>query len=189
MPYNGQEQVHMGNRQGVPINSFGYAKFIAPHNNHITLTLNNLLHVPHITKNLVSVSQFAKDNHVFFEFHSNACFVKSQVSKQVILQGSLGSDGLYSFKDVQLVKPSGSFLSHKNVSGLVSVSDNKPDSYSLWHSRLGHAHSTAVKSVLDMCRIAYQNKVCWIFVMRVAWVNLIGCMLLFLHMCIKNILN
>lgn len=94
------------------------------------------------------------------EFHSNACFVKSQVSKQVLLQGSLGSDGLYSFKDIKLVKPSGSSFLHNTISSLVSVSEsgNKTSSYSLWHSRLGHAHSTAVKSVLDMCRIPYQNK-------------------------------
>lgn len=104
---------------------------------------------------------------MFFEFHSNVCFVKSQVSKQVLLQGTLGSDGLYSFKDIQLIHPSGfSFPSHKNksVTGLVSVSnvaesaENRTSSYSLWHSRLGHAHTAAVKSVLDLCRIPYHNK-------------------------------
>uniref|UniRef100_A0A151UEF3 Uncharacterized protein n=1 Tax=Cajanus cajan TaxID=3821 RepID=A0A151UEF3_CAJCA len=50
---------------------------MSPQNSHITLSLNNLLLVPSITKNLVSVSQFARDNDVFFEFHSNYCFVKS----------------------------------------------------------------------------------------------------------------
>ena len=32
------------------------------------LRLNQLLHIPSVTKNLLSVSQFAKDNDVFFEY-------------------------------------------------------------------------------------------------------------------------
>ena len=43
---------------------------------HITLHLNNFLHVPSITKNLLSASQFAKDNSVFVEFHSDKCLAK-----------------------------------------------------------------------------------------------------------------
>lgn len=34
--------------------------------------LDSLMHVPNITKNLISVSKFAHDNNVFFEFYSNA---------------------------------------------------------------------------------------------------------------------
>jgi len=56
-----------------------------------------LLHVPSITKNQLSVSQFAKDNSIFFEFHS----VKSQGMNKV-LQGVVGVDGLYSFDNLQL---------------------------------------------------------------------------------------
>jgi hypothetical protein len=61
------------------------------------LHLKELLHVPAITKNLLPVSKFGADNDVFFEFHALDCYVKSQVDKQVILKGSLGADGLYSF--------------------------------------------------------------------------------------------
>ena len=49
-----------------------------------------------ITRNLLSVSQFSKDNAVLFEFHSSVCFVKDQVTGEVLLQGSL-KDGLYHF--------------------------------------------------------------------------------------------
>lgn len=40
------------------------------------LQLTNVLCVPSIRKNLLSVSQFAKDNSVFFEFHPSYCVIK-----------------------------------------------------------------------------------------------------------------
>lgn len=79
--------------------------FTSPFEPQTTLKLKNLLLVPSITKNLVSVSQFARDNNVFFEFHPDMCFVKSQVSSKILLQGSLGKDGLYQFDKASLSKP------------------------------------------------------------------------------------
>jgi len=37
---------------------------------------------------------------VFFEFVSQFCLVKSQVSKEVLLQGLVGIDGLYQFPNL-----------------------------------------------------------------------------------------
>lgn len=166
-PYQGSEKVHMGNGQGVTISSLGIAQFISPHNGHTLLTLNNLLHVPTITKNLVSVSQFARDNNVFFEFHPSACFVKSQVSKQVLLLGTLSNDGLYCFKDIQVLH---SFDSRQcsrtlttraaanNVVASASSDANKCSSFSLWHGRLDHAHPNAIRTVMEICKIPYRTK-------------------------------
>jgi histone deacetylase 1/2 len=72
------DQIHIGNGQGLSISSVGSMSISSPVYPHINLKLNNLLHVPSITKNLVSVSKFAKDNNVFFEFHPNTCYVKSK---------------------------------------------------------------------------------------------------------------
>lgn len=47
----------------------------SPFNNSVSLALNNLFHVPEITRNLISVSEFAKDNDVYFEFHATYCCV------------------------------------------------------------------------------------------------------------------
>lgn len=55
-----------------------------------------MLHVPNITKNLLSVSSFAKDNGVFFEFQPCHCFVKDLKSKEILLEGRIRAR-LYEF--------------------------------------------------------------------------------------------
>ncbi|KAE8711850.1 hypothetical protein F3Y22_tig00110271pilonHSYRG00126 [Hibiscus syriacus] len=51
-----------------------------------TLALSNILHVPSITKNLLSVSKLAKENSVFLEFHAKTCYVRDEASKMVLLR-------------------------------------------------------------------------------------------------------
>lgn len=51
------------------------------------LLLNGLLYVQDIHKNLLSVSKFAKDNSVFFEFYPDRYFVKDMKTQQVVLRG------------------------------------------------------------------------------------------------------
>ena len=83
----------MGNGAGLDIHHIGHSLFT---NSNRTFVLNNLLHVPNITKNLISVSQFAQDNNVYFEFHPFYCLVKDQVSGKVLLQRTL-NQGLCQF--------------------------------------------------------------------------------------------
>ena len=56
---------------------------------------------PWITKNLLSVSKFATDNHVFFEFHPTFCFVKDLSTKTVLMHDQL-KEGFYVFNNTQL---------------------------------------------------------------------------------------
>lgn len=126
------------------------------------LKLAGLLHVSNITRNLMPVSKFVKVNHVFFEFHPNECFVKSQAFKQVLLEGFLNENGLYYFNNLTLASSKRN-LSHKsNTLGLVAnnvLFSNKhinrdqldkldPTILSMWHSRLGHAHLKAIHRIL-----------------------------------------
>nr|KYP43735.1 hypothetical protein KK1_034815 [Cajanus cajan] len=104
--FDGPYQIFIGNGQGLQINGFGSSSFLSPINSQFSFQLNNLLHVPFITKNLLSVSKFAKDNCIFFEFHADHCFVKSQETNEVLLQGIVGVDGLYSFPNLKLQSPS-----------------------------------------------------------------------------------
>ena len=151
--YHGGNQLVLGNGSGVDISHVGesYIKSAT----HKTFLLKNLLHVPAITKNLLSVSQFAKDNDVFFEFHSTHCLVKDQVSKQVILEGSL-DQGLYQFILPKSVKTSSSSFPAFNQSGhslsacsasLGPSASNQVSSISLWHRRLGHPAFKIVEHV------------------------------------------
>ena len=93
--YGGSDKVIVGNGSGLHIHHVGNSSFYSNLSNK-SLVLNKLLRVPAITKNLLSVSQFAKDNHVFFEFHPNYCCVKNQDTKEIILQGTT-DNGLYKF--------------------------------------------------------------------------------------------
>ena len=84
------------------ISHVGHSKIISSNSSSTPLNLHDLLYVPSITKNLISVSKLARDNNVFFEFHPYHCFVKSQVTKEVLLRGVIGKDGLYRFIPFQL---------------------------------------------------------------------------------------
>ncbi|KAI5390944.1 hypothetical protein KIW84_075986 [Lathyrus oleraceus] len=82
----GIDQVMLGNGQGMSITSIGNTSFPSPYKPPVTLTLNNLLVVPKITKNLISATS------------------------KVLLQGSLGKDGLYSFGNLKAPFYSASLL-------------------------------------------------------------------------------
>jgi histone deacetylase 1/2 len=124
VPYNGQDQVLMGNGQGVSIQSFGYSHFPSPHTPNVQLTLKDMLHVPNISKNLLSVSKFAQDNNVIFEFHPYHCFVKSQGSNQVLLEGTVGADGLYQFQPFKFLSHSGTSSSSSSSQSIAHNSQN-----------------------------------------------------------------
>ncbi|KAF7802369.1 histone deacetylase [Senna tora] len=181
--YSGAEQLHMGNGKGLLISNIGQSLVKSSFQPSLNLVLNNLLHVPSITKNLASVSKFAKDNSVFFEFHFDACYVKSQATKATLLKGSIRPDGLYYFTDFQLLHQSsqppctsrsydssvnlcsssaspivlastvGSSISNSVTSNCTAVTP-----YTLWHCRLGHCNSATVMEVLKQCNVSVSNK-------------------------------
>ena len=64
-PYDGTDLVKMGNGKGLLISHMGSANFRSSTTNK-PLFLTDLLHVPTITKNLLSVSKFCRDNNVIF---------------------------------------------------------------------------------------------------------------------------
>ncbi|KAF7801076.1 Retrovirus-related Pol polyprotein from transposon TNT 1-94 [Senna tora] len=181
--YTAAEQLHMGNGKGLLITNVGQSLVKSSFQPRHNLVLINLLHVPSITKNLVSVSKFSKDNSVFFEFHYDACYVKSQATKATLLKGSVRPNGLYYFTDFKLLHQSSlpdcsiqSFNSSVNLSSSSappvvlastigtsvsnSVTRNCTDvtPYTLWHCCLGHCNSATVKAVLKQCNFAVSNK-------------------------------
>lgn len=97
-PFKGPNQITIGNGQGLFVRATGSTKFKSPLNPRGNLLLNNILDVPSVTKNLLSVSEFSKDNDIYFKFHPNACVVNSQDSNETVLKGPMGRVGIYQFK-------------------------------------------------------------------------------------------
>jgi len=143
--HHGAETLKLGNNQGMEILHTGYAHYIVPHTT-TTFVLRNLLQVPHITKHLISVAQFAKDNNVNFEFYANACYVKHEDTHQILLQGTV-KDGLYVFPP-----------SRETHAYIVNHAAYKPTllTLQLWHNRLGHCNFPVVKHILRTCNVAYK---------------------------------
>jgi gag-polypeptide of LTR copia-type len=109
--YTGRDQVHMGNGSGLSIFNIGSC-YIGTTSK--PLYLHNLLHVPDITKKLLSISQLTKDNAVIIEFTHSSCFVKDRLTHQTLLHGTM-VNSLYQL-DLSLLKhealQSCSFLSN-----------------------------------------------------------------------------
>lgn len=97
--YNGNESVRVGNGKSLPIANVGNSLL---HTSHKSFKLDNILHVPSITKSLLSVQKFTKDNQVFFEFHPDKFFVKDPTTKNILLQGTTDA-GLYRFPPARFV--------------------------------------------------------------------------------------
>jgi histone deacetylase 1/2 len=89
-------------------------------------TLSNVLHVPHITKPLLSVRKFCRDNHVYFEFHAFMFYVKDLITKEVLLSVQ-SHDGLYVLSEYSATSVPQAFWSP-----CISATAD------LWHCHLGH---------------------------------------------------
>ena len=76
----------MSNGTGLPIRATGASLLFS----HVSFfVLKNFLHVPDITKYLLSVSQFTTDSKVFLEFHPDSCFIKDLSTQKTLLRGQL----------------------------------------------------------------------------------------------------
>jgi hypothetical protein len=84
--YTGSVKVFIDNGSGLYIS---HIDILSISTSSGSLLLKNVLCVPYLTKNLLSVSQLTKDNHVTVEFISNSCFVKDLHTQTVILHGTL----------------------------------------------------------------------------------------------------
>jgi len=152
--YTGNEFVQLGNGLGMPIRDFGSA-FLSSSNSSHSFKLHNLLHVPSVNKNLISVSQFARDNGVFFEFFADHCFVKNQVTRETLLQGKI-HDGLYVFPHLQRSMPPSVHM-HPTVH--TASTSTLLNNYDIWHQRLGHASSRVVHHIMRLQNITYNKNV------------------------------
>ena len=81
------------------------------------ITLHNVLYVPNMWKNLISVSQLIKDHDLVAEFDSHTCVIKDKNTGQVLLRGQL-KDGLHQLNSV-VASVDFRLLAHSLVLGLL----------------------------------------------------------------------
>jgi histone deacetylase 1/2 len=150
--YHGKDQVQVANGAGLPISHIGHS-IISGSNR--PLVLKNVLHVPRISKHLLSVYKLVSQNDVFIEFHRNSFFVKDKATRKIILQGR-SRGGLY---PVPIRRSSSSppvSIHHASASTKVSPHD--------WHRRLGHPTPTVVNNILKsnkiLCSSSQESLVC-----------------------------
>ena len=127
--YTGPDQLYVGNGQGLHISSTGSSLL---QSNRSQFKLNDILHVPAITKNLLSIHKFTSDNNVYVEFHPNFCVVKDIQTQQPLMKGE-HKDGLYL---LHFLRNCSSYLGEKA-------------SPATWHHRLGHPHFRVLQNILN----------------------------------------
>lgn len=115
--YNGKDRVQADDGPGLFISHVGHSQL---HTSNKNIKLNNILHVPQVTRNLLLVHRFTSDNDVYFEFHPNFFVVKDRATKSHLFQGKRRG-----------LNP---FASTIPRTALLSI---KP-SQDQWHYRLGH---------------------------------------------------
>jgi hypothetical protein len=129
-PYQGTDQLLVGNGQGLPITHTGTSVLPTATG---SLMLKHALCVPSITKNLLSVQKCAADNNVYFEFWPSYFLIKDQVTNQVLLKGP-SENGVYALPVKQAM-----------VATVPSFDD--------WHARLGHPNSRLLAKVLSQSNL------------------------------------
>ena len=125
-PYIGTNQLHVGDGKGLVISHIAHSKIYAPKR---TFTLSNILHIPHITKPLLSVQNFCLESNVFFEFHPFVFYVKDLISKGMLFF-CRSRDGFYIMSESSATSLPKAFLS-----AYLSPSAD------IWYRRLGHPSS------------------------------------------------
>ena len=138
--YTGSDHVLVGNGAGLQISHVGSSIFTP---SKTPFVLKQLLLVPEIQKNLISVQQFCNDNLVFFEFHDQFFLIKDYSGK--ILHRDTFKDGLYSLSNLSDI-----FSSH----ALTAVRE----SYQIWHNRLGHASFPVLQKSISAFTLPVANK-------------------------------
>jgi histone deacetylase 1/2 len=146
--YLGKDQVQVANGTGLSIAHVGHSSLAGSSR---SLALRNILHVPDISKNLLSVYRLVSDNDIFIEFHKYFFCVKDKATRNVILRGR-SRGGLY---PIPFDRAS---LQGRHASSSVKISPSQ------WHQRLGHPSNKIVQSIVRSnnlpCSSNFESSIC-----------------------------
>ncbi|KAJ9566476.1 hypothetical protein OSB04_002442 [Centaurea solstitialis] len=116
--YSGTDHVSFGNATSLPISHVGTSSFSKD------LHLHDVLVVPHLTKNLLSISKLTNDHPVDILFSDSYFAIQNRLTKTILARGRVDR-GLY-------------ILEHGQKALVARLSSNKLKAYfEVWHSRLG----------------------------------------------------
>jgi GAG-pre-integrase domain len=138
-PYTGSDQLRVGDGKGLQISNIGTTCLVTRCQ---PLVLNNVLHVPSISKPLLSISQLVADNAIIVEFNSCSCFIKDRATQQILLQGLL-RNGLYTVSS--------------QIQQLIAFNCDVV-SLETWHHRLAHASTSVLQHILSSKQIACNSR-------------------------------
>jgi histone deacetylase 1/2 len=145
--YGGKDQVQVANGAGLSISHIGHSKLAGS-----SLHLRDILHVPHISKHLLSVYRLVCDNNVFVEFHKFFFLVKDKATKKILLHGR-SHGGLYPIP-----------LSRASPAPRRQASSSVKTTSSHWHHRLGHPTNNVVQTIVSqnnlVCSSNTQTSIC-----------------------------
>ena len=91
--YQGQEQIRVGNGKSPPIKHVGTTQLLSLTS---SFQFNDVLHVPQISQNLLSIQKFTTDSNTFVELYPKFFNVKDQATGRTVLHGP-SINGLYPF--------------------------------------------------------------------------------------------
>ena len=128
-PYNGDVNITVGNREGLVVQNIGSSILKTKRK---SLILHNVLHVPHITMNLLSVKKFCRDNNCWFVCDDLIFFIQDKATRRIVYQGH--SDDGELFKIPITVLSRSRVPSIQRCAGFVG----KKIKTAVWHKRLGH---------------------------------------------------
>uniref|UniRef100_A0A2N9GIZ9 Reverse transcriptase Ty1/copia-type domain-containing protein n=1 Tax=Fagus sylvatica TaxID=28930 RepID=A0A2N9GIZ9_FAGSY len=135
--YQGQDNIRVGNGTGLPIKHVGTTHVLSPSS---SFQLNDVLHVPQISQNLLSIQKFTTDTNTFVELHPQFFSVKDQATRRTLVHGP-SRNGLYPFPF--FIKKH--HQSNKNPTAFVGERVSHPQ----WHSRLGHPALRTVSKIIS----------------------------------------
>ncbi|KAB2600513.1 hypothetical protein D8674_043037 [Pyrus ussuriensis x Pyrus communis] len=134
--FEGSEKIKIGNGQGLPIQNAGSAIIKTP--SHFII-MKNVLHVPSLAVNLMSVKQLCKDNRCWFICDDINFFVQDKVTREILYKGRSRLHELFQI-------PVSSWTVPKACIGQLIKS-------SLWHQRLGHPTNAVMAVMLAKSQI------------------------------------
>ncbi|PKU73457.1 Retrovirus-related Pol polyprotein from transposon TNT 1-94 [Dendrobium catenatum] len=131
--YTGSDTVSIANGSSLPIQHQGQGLLPLP-NTPRKLYLKNILHVPALSHNLLSIHKLTADNNCSISFDAHGFTIQDRVDQQILLRGRT-RNGLYSISTpIAKIPPTA-----------LHVNNELKDSP--WHARLGHPHHRILQAL------------------------------------------